>query len=54
MITTGPRPEPATFDLYATVLEMAYRTDKNWPSVLRASAAWISAPFPVQAIRGAS
>lgn len=39
-----------TFDLYGVVLEMAFRADKNRPAILRASAAWLSAPAPVDAI----
>jgi hypothetical protein len=40
--------------LYDVVWREYFRADKGRVSVLRASAAWISAPFPVQAIAGAS
>jgi hypothetical protein len=40
--------------LYDVVWREYLRADKGRASVLRASAAWISAPFPVQAIAGSS
>lgn len=40
--------------LYDVVWREYLRADRAPESVLRASAAWISAPFPVQSITGAS
>ena len=40
--------------LFDVVWREYFRADKGRASVLRASAAWITAPFPVQAIQGAS
>ena len=44
----------STFDTHPVVWGLYFAADKGRASVLRASAAWISAPFPVQAIQGAS
>ena len=44
----------SAFDRYDAVWRMYFTADKDRASVLRASAAWLSAPFPVQAIAGAS
>lgn len=38
------------FDLYDAVWRMYFRADKDRVSVLRASAAWLSAPAPVDAL----
>lgn len=46
VIAAAPRPSG---DLPAVVWEQYCRADKDRTSVLRASAAWISAPHPVQA-----
>jgi hypothetical protein len=43
MITTAPRPDPRTFDLYEVVWDQYLSADKSPVQVLRASAAWISA-----------
>jgi hypothetical protein len=40
------------FDRYDVVWRMYFRADKDRASVLRASAAWISAPAPVDALTG--
>lgn len=40
--------------LYDVVWREYFRADKGRTAVLRASAAWLRAPFPVQAIEGAS
>jgi hypothetical protein len=37
-------------DLYDVVWRMYFRADKNRASVLQASAAWLSAPAPVDAL----
>jgi hypothetical protein len=39
-----------TFGLYETVWHLYFRADKSPAQTLRASAAWISAPRPVDAI----
>jgi len=43
MITTDPRPDPRTFDLYEVVWDQYLRADKSPVQTLRASAAWIAA-----------
>ena len=45
---------PAAFGLYDVVLRQCFQAGKSPSQTLRACAAWISAPFPVQAIAGAS
>lgn len=38
------------FESYPVVWDLYFRADKGRPAVLRASAAWLSAPAPVDAI----
>lgn len=39
-----------TFESHRVVWDLYFRADKGRASVLRASAAWLSAPAPVDAI----
>ena len=39
-----------TFDTHPVVWDLYFRADKNRVSVLRASAVWLCAPAPVDAI----
>jgi hypothetical protein len=40
--------------LYDVVWREYLRADKNRVAILRASAAWLHTPFPVQSIKGTS